>query len=215
MLALQLATLDIGNWTTWAALGTGVVVTSLVLSGGVMYGRRRRRRRQFDAWFEEDMPWDVIKDMLEKHNRALDSAGMPPEDVTEELLGQLIKSLPAVPNARPLDTPEDYDFQLAGGVDRRSNHRRWGNPTEVNLRSVMWDGNQHGLIVNRSTGGLGIYTDKKVPLTTAVRVGAVDAPAYVPWAMAEVRHCRKVGKGFFLGCQFNDEIPWHVRVWFG
>jgi hypothetical protein len=215
MFATNLLTLNIGHWTTWAAVGTGVVVTSLVLSGGVMYGRRRRRRRRFDAWWEEDMPWDLIKDMLEKHNRARAGMGMPPEEVTEELLAELMNSLPAVPNARPLDTPEDREFQLAGGVERRTGRRRWGNPTEVQLRSILWDGNVHGLIVNRSAGGLGIYTDKKVPLSTAVGITAVEAPAYIPWTGAEVRHCRKIGKGFFLGCQFNNDIPWNVRVWFG
>jgi hypothetical protein len=207
--------LNIAQWTTWAALGSGVTVTSLVLSGGVMYGRRRRRCRQFDAWWEEDMPWDMIKDLLETHNRARASAGMAPEEVTEELLGELMKSLPALPDARPLDNPADHGFLLAGGAGQRSRGRRWGNPTEVQMRSLIWAGTVRGLVVNRSGGGLGIFVDNKVPLSTVVQIGAVEAPSYVPWAAAEVRHCRKVGKGYFLGCQFNDDVPWNVCVWFG
>jgi hypothetical protein len=103
----------------------------------------------------------------------------------------------------------------AGGNERRTGGRRWGNPTDVRLRSPLWEGQQHGLVVNRSTGGLGIFADREIPLGTLVQVRAVEAPFYVNPAQAEVRHCRKVGKGFFLGCQFCGDVPWNTRVWFG
>ena len=57
--------------------------------------------------------------------------------------------------------------------------------------------------------------DKEVPAGTTVKFRAAEAPGNVPAIEAEVRHCRKVGKGFLFGLQFNDEIPWNVRVWFG
>jgi len=33
--------------------------------------------------------------------------------------------------------------------------------------------------------------------------------------VVECRHCRKVGNGFFIGCEYSEEIPWNVRAWFG
>jgi hypothetical protein len=211
---LGLPTFDVTEWTTWAAVGAGAAVTGFVVSGGVMYGRWRRRRG-FDASREEDLPWDVILDLVEKHNRARAAAGMPPEELTEQLLGQLVTKMPTIPNPGPLELPEDRDFQSLGGVDRRAGRRRWGNPTEVHLRSFLWAADVHGLVVNRSTGGLGIYTDEKVVPGTSVRIGAVGAPDHIPWAGADVRHCRKVGKGFLLGCEFSSDVPWNIRVWFG
>jgi hypothetical protein len=46
-------------------------------------------------------------------------------------------------------------------------------------------------------------------------VRAVEAPAYVPPVLAEVRHSLKVGEGASLGCQFSADVPWNIRVWFG
>jgi hypothetical protein len=114
-----------------------------------------------------------------------------------------------------VELPEDREFQLVGGTERRAGHRRWGNPTEVHLFSPLWAGHVHGLVVNRSTGGLGIFLDKEVPPGTPLQARAAEAPSYVPAVQAEVRHCRKVGKGFFLGCQFSEDVPWNARVWFG
>ena len=137
------------------------------------------------------------------------------EPATAELLGELVASLPAVSDALPVELAEDRIFQSLGGDERRTGRRRWGNPTEVHLISDLWIGFHHGLIVNRSTGGLGIFSDKEVPAGTNLKLRAAEAPGNVPAIEAEVRHCRKVGKGFLFGCQFNEEIPWNIRVWFG
>jgi hypothetical protein len=111
--------------------------------------------------------------------------------------------------------PEDREFVLVGGEERRTGGRRWGNPTDVYLLSSLWSGRLHGLVVNRSTGGLGIYADEEVPPNTRLRVRAMEAPPHVPAVRAEVRYCLKVGKRFLLGCQFSEDIPWNARVWFG
>jgi hypothetical protein len=111
--------------------------------------------------------------------------------------------------------PEDREFVLVGGEERRNGGRRWGNPTDIYLLSPLWSGRLHGLVVNRSTGGLGIYFDEEVPPNTRLRVRAMEAPPHVPVVRAEVRYCLKAGKGFLLGCQFSEDVPWNVRVWFG
>jgi hypothetical protein len=214
MFASVYAVIDIAMWS--AAIAAGVVVTALVISGGVTYGRWRRRR---DKWAyisrEEDLPWEELLGLLESRGRARAAAGMPPEQMTEEVLDQLVSMLPSVADARPVELPEDREFKVAHENERRSGRRRWGNPTEINMRSYLWKGDLYGLVVNRSTGGLGIYTDKEVPPGTPLRIRAIEAPANIPMARAEVRHCRKIGRGYFLGCEFSDDIPWNVRVWFG
>jgi hypothetical protein len=202
-----------GLWMTWAPLAAGAVVTSLVIGSAVLYGRWRRRLGGYSR--EEDLPWEELLRLLEQRNRDRAAAGLPPEEATEEVLGQLLEALPAVPNARPLELPEDREFIALGGSDRRAGNRRWGNPTEIQLHSELWNGYLHGLVVNRSTGGLGLYADREVPAGTIVKVRAVEAPSGVPPIGVEVRHCRKIGRGYFLGCMFTDDIPWNVRVWFG
>jgi hypothetical protein len=213
MLAVGFATTGVTLWTTLVPVGAGAVVTSLVIGSAVVLGRWRRRLA--DDSQEEDLPWEVLLHLLEEHNQRRAAAGLPPEQATPEVVGELLAKLPSLPDARPLDLPEDREFLALGGDERRAGRRRWGNPTGVHLRSSLWYGELYGLVVNRSTGGLGIYADREVPPDTPLQVRAAEAPAGVPAVRLEVRHCRKVGKGFFVGCQFSDDIPWNVRVWFG
>jgi hypothetical protein len=215
MLAPGFAMLDVALWTTWAPLGAGAVATSLVAGCGVAYGRWRVGRRLSDASREEDLAWADLLALLEKRHRDRVNAGLPSQEITDEELGQLLAKLPAMPDPRALELPEDREFELVGGIERRTGRRRWGNPTEVHLRSLLWADNLHGLVVNRSTGGLGIYVDKAVPHGTPMHVRAAEAPDYVQSVLVDVRHSLKVGKGFILGCQFSTSIPWNTRVWFG
>jgi hypothetical protein len=213
MLTLGFAMFGVALWTTLVPVGAGLAVASLVIGSSVIYGRWRRRLRR--ASREEDLPWQALLSLLAKRNRDREAAGLPPEEVTEEVLDQLLARLPSVPSPGPVDLPEDHEFRSVGGDNRRSSRRRWGNPTLVLLRSYLWAGHLRGLVVNRSTGGLGIFTDKEVPADTSLQIRAAEAPLTVREVWADVRHCRRVGRGFFFGCEFSEDLPWNVRVWFG
>jgi hypothetical protein len=217
MLAVGPVTFAIALEISWVPLVAGLLVTSLMLGFMLVFRswRRPRLRRLSQVSLEEDLPWEALLRLLEKRDRERAAAGLPPEKTTDEELAQLLATLPTVPEAAPVELPEDREFQLTGGAERRRGRRRWGNPTEAHLFSYLWAGHRHGMVVNRSTGGLGIFTDGEVPPGTALRVRAAEAPAYVPAVQAEVRHCLKVGKGFILGCMFNEDLPWNLRVWFG
>jgi hypothetical protein len=203
---------DVGPWTTWLPIGAGTVVTSLVFGSALLYGRWRHRRNPVAQ--ADDQLHAELQRLLEQHNRDRAAAGLPPEQLTDELVGQLRARLPAVPDALPPELAEDQLF-LALGDNRRASARRWGNPTEVHLRSALWYDRLHGLVVNRSTGGIGIYADREIPSGTSLKVRAAEAPPSVPTVQVEVRHCRKVGKGYFLGCQFSEDVPWEARAWLG
>jgi hypothetical protein len=219
------------SWATLVVLGAGALVASLVLGSPVLYGRWRYRLRR--ASREEDLPWDELLVLIEQRHHERDAAGLPLQEATEQELDGILVRLPMVTTPRPVELPEDHAFEVTGGSERRAGRRRWGNPTEVYLRELLvaesatgseslLDGlspfaskPMHGLVVNRSTGGLGIYTDKEIPAGTFITIRAVNAPPYVRAALAEVRHCLRGARGFILGCEFTQEIPWNVRVWFG
>jgi hypothetical protein len=213
MLTLGFATSGIALWTTWVTLAAGVVATSLVISSAFVYGRWRRRLTIVSR--EEDLPWKYLLILLEKHNRERAAAGLPPEEATEEVLDRLLTSLPSLPAPASWELPEDREFLSVGTPQRRAGRRRWGNWTEIHIRSLLWDGDRHGLVVNRATGGLGILVDQEVPPGTDLHIRPAEAPANIRAVRAEVRHCRKVGKGFFFGCEFSEDLPWNIRVWFG
>jgi hypothetical protein len=200
---------------TWLVTGVGVTVAgSVYLLLG--YLRRWRRRRRGGSR-EEDLSWEELLESLRRRRREREEAGLaadedlPPEDVFNELLA----TLPAAALREPVAAMEDLQFQTQGGIERRAGRRRWGNPTEVHVTWLLWPGPVHGLVINRSTGGLAILLQQEIPAGTSIRVHSVEAPRSVPFIELEVRNCRKAGKLFLIGCQFCEEVPWNVRVWFG
>ena len=123
--------------TTWVSLGTGVVVTSLVIGAAFVYGRYWRRpagAAQRSASQEEDLPWQELLKLLQKHHRDRAGAGFPIEKPNEEVLEQLLNNLPSVPDALPVELAEDREFLAIGHDERRSGRRRWGNPIDVHIQ---------------------------------------------------------------------------------
>jgi hypothetical protein len=217
MLAQMPSPFALAGWATLVIAGVGVVVAALVVALAVLVGRWRRRKRLGEGSKEEDLPWEDLLELLRRRSQARKEAGLPPDDDVppEELLKELLAGLPARAPRAPAGTPEGVQYLSEGGVERRAGRRRWGNPTEVSVTSPRWPGALHGLVINRSTGGLAVFLDGELPAGTPIKVRPVEAPGSVPGTEAEVRYCRKVGKHFLIGCEFSGEVPWNVRVWFG
>jgi hypothetical protein len=201
-------------WSTAVALLVGSMVASLVY---VTLRRYALRRRLAISSKEEDLPWEVLLDLLRTREREMAASGAPPDKELppDELLALLLSQLPAMSGRRLQDIPLEERQALENGAERRTGRRRWGNPTRVLLTSPLLPGPVNGIVINRSTGGLGIFVDQAVQPDTHVEVRAVEAPGYVPSAEVEIKYCRKVRGQFMLGGQFRAEIPWNVRVWFG
>jgi hypothetical protein len=199
-------------WTTWVPLAAGALVTCLVIWSALTYGRWRRRVTGMSR--EEDLPWEELLGMLEKRNRDRAEAGLPPEEASEKELADILANMPSSGDPRRVTAAPNGELS-PDGDEKRSGRRRWGNPIAVHIHSTLWAEHLHGLVVNRSTGGLGIFADKNVPPGTLLKVRAVEAPSYVSAVRAEVRHCRRLGKGYFFGCEFCEDVPWNARVWFG
>jgi hypothetical protein len=233
MLAQELA-LDPTSPATWMAPVVGVTVAAVVY---VLLGYfRRRPRRRLGSSREEDLSWEELLESLRLRRREREEAGLaadedlPPEELFKELLAirpaeALGEPAAAVEDLKsqalggigraPAAAPDDLQLQAHGGVERRAGRRRWGNPTEVYVILPPWPGRLHGLVINRSTGGLAILLQQEVPSGTSIKVHSAEAPRSVPSLRLEVRHCRKAGRLFLIGCQFCEDVPWNVRVWFG
>jgi hypothetical protein len=180
---------------------------------------RIKRRRRLLAFASGDLPWEELLELLRARQYELAASGSPPrEDMPpDQLLALLLSRLPAKRRRRrrPEVEPEERQHLQSGGAERRSSRRRWGNPTEVSLTSPLWTGGLHGLVINRSAGGLAIFVDEDVMQGTTLTVRPLEAPHYVPSVAFEVKYCRKFRRNFLIGCQSSTEIPWNVLVWFG
>jgi hypothetical protein len=205
-------------WAAWLPVLVGLVVGGLVLL--VAYLRARRRRRLLFASREEDLPWDEMLEMLKEQKRHGAEGGgedLPPDRLLELLLSRM----PEGPTRRHDEGPDEGGPEAPPahvawrGGERRRGVRRWGKPTEVVLTSSLLPAPIRGLVLNRSTGGLAIAVEQEAQQGAVFLVRSVEAPASVPAVAVEVRHCQPVSGRFILGCQFQAEIPWNVRVWFG
>jgi hypothetical protein len=100
--------------------------------------------------------------------------------------------------------------------DNRRSLRRGGNPVPV-LVSDLEAGEEtlQGLVLNRSRGGLCLSVPHRVEVGRLLSVRTPDYPEDLGSVQIRVRHCKRKGDSFQLGCQFMETHPWSVLLLFG
>jgi len=190
------------SWVIWASIGIGVCVTGLVFVAGRKVDRRRKPR----ALPEEDLPWEDLLILLKDRykGKSAEDEKLSSDELMDALLAELANKI-VLPEAG-----ENWN-----GSDRRRARRRWANPIQVILISPYHANTVHGLVINRSTGGLAILTDVPFEPETVLSVRSVEAPRGVGFVDVCVRHARKASKLWVIGCLYQGEIPWNKKAWFG
>jgi hypothetical protein len=117
----------------------------------------------------------------------------------------------------PTAPAQEFDpFTQGSASEMRKSFRREGNLTEVFIALAgQKQRPSHALVVDRSTGGLGLKCNTEVAPGTRLAVLPVNAPSMTPWVDIEVRSCRNVADGFELGCQFVKTPNWSILLMFG
>ncbi|HEY8505388.1 MAG TPA: PilZ domain-containing protein [Gemmataceae bacterium] len=101
-------------------------------------------------------------------------------------------------------------------MERRQHVRRAGVPTAVRVSDAAEALQEHrAFVIDRSIGGVQVAVQERFPPGRRLRVRPEEAPEEVPWVPLVVRHGRRVGDYYEIGCQFEEEQPWHVLVVFG
>jgi hypothetical protein len=213
--------MDFANWLTWVSLASGLAVCGLVFVGSNLVLRRRSGRVQLPD--DDDLPWESLLGLLKERYRNEQGAkaieSMSPEELLQALLAELPRLQRETPGGTPRPggpqhAPEEADF-LVGGAERRRSRRRWFNPTSISFFTALEGRPHHGIVVNRSAGGVALLVDQEFPEDEILFVRAVEAPKNVPVIQVRVCHCRSAGGMFMLGCEYCQELPWNVKVWFG
>jgi hypothetical protein len=119
------------------------------------------------------------------------------------------------PSPPPLPSPVTSDDLWGGVFERRRWFRRWGNPVQVVVRDPLKGKSILGLVVNRSQGGVAVLLDERHQPSTVLSLRPPDAQEDMPWVKVEVKHHRRAGRQWLIGCQFVEAPPWNVVVWLG
>lgn len=213
MPAFRFPVVDLTHWLTWASLATGLAVCVLVFMASSYVLRRRAARALLSS--EDEIPWESLLEMLKERYQSEKGTAYVESLSPEELLQALLTEMPRLKReCPPAHGPEDAAYTAAGS-ERRSSRRRWLNPTTVSFYTALDGKHHHGIVVNRSSGGVALLVDHDFPPEETLFVRVMEAPTNVPVIQVKVRHSRRAGRMHVLGCQYCHELPWNVKVWFG
>src|SRR5262245_44404183 len=213
MFAQSVWIFDFTSWLTWLHLAMGLGVAYLVFTSLMSWLRSRRKEDELPLPPpEEDLPWEELLELMKERYQGGGelSESLDTNELCQVLLSQLPKNRPStIPRV-----PEE-EAGVGSGTERRRTRRRWFNPTVVSFYSPLQNEPLHGIVVNRSTGGLAMLSDADFAKGTMLFVRSVEAPAFISPVKVQVRHSRPAGRMWLVGCQFTEELPWNVKVWFG
>ena len=197
------------TWVVWVSLGAGVAVCCLVLTVGSSWLRKRRQSMD-----DDDIPWELLSDLLKQRYQGETGAAYLESMTSEELFQALLAEIPRMKRQRPATLGVD-EVDLPPGAERRRSRRRWFNPTSVSFYTAIEGKPRHGIVVNRSSGGVAILVDRDISQDETLFVRPLEAPESVPVIPVKVRHSRRAGGMYLVGCQYCEDQPWNVKVWLG
>jgi hypothetical protein len=100
--------------------------------------------------------------------------------------------------------------------ERRNGLRRSGSSIRVRVADAEYHEIGMAWVMDRSTGGIGLYMEEPLEPGTVVRVRPEGAGDVAGWIPVTVRSCQKGEADFWkLGCQFERTPPWSVLLLFG
>lgn len=211
MLLYGFIDLDIAGWAVWLIVAVGLAVS---LSVFTLLSLSWRQRRVAAVAANAERAWEQLLQRLGARHTELSASGSRAAEnlPAEKLLALLLSQSLTISGEQ---TEEERQLQERGGVERRANPRRWGNPTQVYLTSPRLPTRIRGLVINRSDPGLAIFVNQQVQQGTKLSLRAVEAPDSVPSVEIDVKYCRKIERNYIIGCEAPEEIPWNVRGWLG
>ena len=202
------------GWLTWLSLASGLCVCGLILTASSVMGRRRAAGALLPT-DDDDIPWEALLDQLKERYQSEKGAAYVESLSPDELFQALLAEIPRLKRECPPGQAADEVAYMAAGSERRRSRRRWFNPTSVSYYTALEGTPRHGIVINRSSGGVALLVDHDFPPDETLFVRAVEAPESVPVIQVKVRHSRRAGRMHLLGCQYCHELPWNVKVWFG
>jgi hypothetical protein len=116
---------------------------------------------------------------------------------------------------RDRENSEFWEAPPSQAGDRRNVPRREGNPTRVQMVGPDGRQRQHGLVLDRNSGGLRLAVERPMTSGTQLLLLAENAPQGTPWVKATICWVKADGKHHEIGCRFAERVPWNILLLFG
>jgi hypothetical protein len=115
------------------------------------------------------------------------------------------------------DQLQEHDpFAVGGRTERRGAFRRKGSAVTVKFTDEhQLQQPREGWVIDRSMGGLGLWSEKPVDVGTILKVRPDHAPELTPWIEVEVKSCNPHEGGWRVHCGFIKTPPYSVLLLFG
>jgi hypothetical protein len=119
------------------------------------------------------------------------------------------------PAADPSGTDHD-PFAAGSNSERRQSFRRKGSTVTVLIAEQhQTEATQEGWVLDRSLGGIGLYSEKPKEVGTLLRVRPENGPTTTPFIEVEVKSCVPFEDGWHLNCAFVQTPPYSVLLLLG
>lgn len=128
-------------------------------------------------------------------------------DLRQKSVERLHQLCDRFPSAVPAPLLDQLDHARTDPrKERRTAVRFDGGPRRVSVRSGE-AGRARAEVVDRSMGGLKLRVARPHVVGSALTVRLPTRGGRTAWYAAAVRHCRRSGEGWELGCEFQGERP--------
>jgi hypothetical protein len=120
---------------------------------------------------------------------------------------------------RPPTEPsgKDHDpFATGSNTERRQSFRRKGSTVTVLIAEQhQTEATKQGWVLDRSVGGLGLFSERPKEVGTLLRVRPERGPTTTPFIEVEVKSCTPYEDGWHLNCAFVQTPPYSLLLLFG
>lgn len=115
----------------------------------------------------------------------------------------------------PKPEPAPDPFVTGSSSEKRTSHRREGNPVEIVLSEKEPKTELlRGWVIDRSLGGLCLRLGCKIKKGTILSIRPKNAPLGTLWIQIEIRSCREVEGDWETGCRFVRPPSWSQLLLF-
>jgi hypothetical protein len=126
------------------------------------------------------------------------------------------RMLKPVPGPEVLEPETSDPFLTGSGSEKRTAHRRHGNPVDIMVvKTETKEPPFKAHVLDRSLGGLRVLSETRIDAEAKISVRPLNVSQFAPWVELIVKSSKETDIGYELGCQFVRQPTYAIILMFG